>query len=75
MRLLHAGHARVRHRAAAHNTDPSEDEVRVALAGNLCRCTGYDGIVRAVRQVASGEVPPLRTPPVHADEVPPHRAG
>ena len=33
--------------------DPSEDEVRIALAGNLCRCTGYDGIVRAVRSVAS----------------------
>ena len=34
------------------NPDPSEDEVRLALAGNLCRCTGYDGIVRAVRGVA-----------------------
>jgi aerobic-type carbon monoxide dehydrogenase small subunit (CoxS/CutS family) len=31
---------------------PSEDEVRVALAGNLCRCTGYDGIVKAVLSVA-----------------------
>jgi carbon-monoxide dehydrogenase small subunit len=35
------------------NADPSEDEVRLALAGNLCRCTGYDGIVRAVRSVAA----------------------
>jgi aerobic-type carbon monoxide dehydrogenase small subunit (CoxS/CutS family) len=35
-----------------HNQDPSEEDVRVALAGNLCRCTGYDGIVRAVRKVA-----------------------
>ena len=34
------------------NAHPSEDEVRIALAGNLCRCTGYDGIVRAVRSVA-----------------------
>ncbi len=33
-------------------TDPSEEEIRVALAGNLCRCTGYDGIVRAVRSAA-----------------------
>jgi aerobic-type carbon monoxide dehydrogenase small subunit (CoxS/CutS family) len=33
---------------------PTEDEIRVALAGNLCRCTGYDGIVRAVLSVASG---------------------
>jgi len=31
---------------------PTEDEVRVALSGNLCRCTGYDGIVRAVLSVA-----------------------
>lgn len=30
------------------NPDPSEEEVRYALAGNLCRCTGYDKIVRAV---------------------------
>jgi len=34
------------------NPAPSEDEVRVALSGNLCRCTGYDGIVRAVRRAA-----------------------
>jgi len=31
-----------------HNPTPTEDDVRIALAGNLCRCTGYDGIVRAV---------------------------
>ena len=30
------------------NSDPTEEEVRYALAGNLCRCTGYDKIVRAV---------------------------
>ena len=35
-------------------SDPSEEEVRVALAGNLCRCTGYDGIVKAVL-AAAGE--------------------
>ena len=34
-------------------SEPSEDEVRVALAGNLCRCTGYDGIVKAVLAVAA----------------------
>ena len=34
------------------NTDPTEEEVRYALAGNLCRCTGYDKIVRAVLDAA-----------------------
>ena len=33
--------------------DPSEREVREALAGNLCRCTGYEGIVNAVLDVAT----------------------
>ena len=37
------------------NSDPSEDDVRIALSGNLCRCTGYDGIVRAVRNVAQAQ--------------------
>jgi aerobic-type carbon monoxide dehydrogenase small subunit (CoxS/CutS family) len=32
---------------------PTEEEVRIALSGNLCRCTGYDGIVKAVLAVAS----------------------
>jgi len=31
---------------------PSEEEVRIALSGNLCRCTGYDGIVKAVLEVS-----------------------
>lgn len=34
------------------NPDPSEQEVRTWLAGNLCRCTGYDRIVRAVMDAA-----------------------
>ena len=33
--------------------DPSEEEVRFWLAGNLCRCTGYDKIVRAVMETAA----------------------
>jgi aerobic-type carbon monoxide dehydrogenase small subunit (CoxS/CutS family) len=32
---------------------PSEDEIRLALSGNLCRCTGYQGIVRAVQAAAA----------------------
>jgi len=35
------------------NPDPSEEEIRYALAGNLCRCTGYDKIVRAVSAAAT----------------------
>ena len=34
------------------NPNPSDVEIRYALAGNLCRCTGYDKIVRAVRAAA-----------------------
>jgi carbon-monoxide dehydrogenase small subunit len=34
------------------NPTPTEDDVRIALSGNLCRCTGYDGIVKAVLSVA-----------------------
>lgn len=34
------------------NPDPSEEEIRFGLAGNLCRCTGYDKIVRAVQSAA-----------------------
>ena len=39
----------------AHNEDPSDDEIREALSGNLCRCTGYAKIFDAVRLAA--EVP------------------
>jgi aerobic carbon-monoxide dehydrogenase small subunit len=34
------------------NADPSEEEIRDGLEGNLCRCTGYQNIVRAVRHAA-----------------------
>ena len=37
----------------ARNADPSEDELREALSGNLCRCTGYAKIFDAVRLAAS----------------------
>ena len=35
-----------------HNPNPSEEEVRSALSGNICRCTGYQHIVNAVRAAA-----------------------
>jgi len=41
----------------AENPHPSEHEVRHGLEGNLCRCTGYHNIVRAVLAAADGEVP------------------
>jgi aerobic carbon-monoxide dehydrogenase small subunit len=40
------------HRLLQENPDPSEAEIRTGLAGNLCRCTGYQNIVKAVRQAA-----------------------
>jgi carbon-monoxide dehydrogenase small subunit len=36
----------------AHNADPTDEEIREALSGNLCRCTGYQNIVRAVQRAA-----------------------
>ncbi len=36
----------------AENSSPSEDEIREALEGNICRCTGYTNIVRAIQAVA-----------------------
>ena len=41
----------------AENPSPSEEDVRVGLEGNLCRCTGYHNIVRAVLSAAGEEVP------------------
>jgi len=37
----------------AGNPDPSREEIRAGLSGNICRCTGYAGIVDAVRQAAA----------------------
>ena len=36
----------------AKNLDPSEDEIKQAIAGNLCRCTGYLPIVAAIKSAA-----------------------
>jgi aerobic carbon-monoxide dehydrogenase small subunit len=66
----------------AENEDPSEDEVRQGLEGNLCRCTGYVNIVKAVRRAAAelrgedvgghpeeGEIDGPRSHPAHEDEL------
>ena len=42
--------------------DPSDDQIREALSGNLCRCTGYQGILKAVRQASATPVEPQRRP-------------
>jgi len=57
------------------NPDPTDEEIRIGVSGNLCRCTGYDGIVRAVRHVASGLPSKLPTVREHHDPAPPHPAG
>ncbi|HEX6350928.1 MAG TPA: (2Fe-2S)-binding protein [Candidatus Dormibacteraeota bacterium] len=47
------------------NPTPSEDEIRKGLEGNLCRCTGYVNIIKAVKtasQVMSGGAQPAETP-------------
>jgi carbon-monoxide dehydrogenase small subunit len=36
----------------AANPDPTEEEIRLGISGNLCRCTGYDLIVESVRLAA-----------------------
>lgn len=36
----------------AHNPNPTEDEIRWGISGNLCRCTGYNNIVKAVQYAA-----------------------
>jgi aerobic-type carbon monoxide dehydrogenase small subunit (CoxS/CutS family) len=37
-----------------HNPNPTEDEVRLAISGNLCRCTGYAKIVEAILEASTG---------------------
>jgi carbon-monoxide dehydrogenase small subunit len=37
------------------NRAPTDDEIRHAIAGNLCRCTGYDKIVEAIRSIADSQ--------------------
>jgi carbon-monoxide dehydrogenase small subunit len=47
----------------AENADPTEDEIRQGIAGNLCRCTGYVNIVKAIDQ-AAGELRAQASAPV-----------
>jgi aerobic-type carbon monoxide dehydrogenase small subunit (CoxS/CutS family) len=61
MRLLHAWHADDADRVPARQSDPTEQEVRIAISGNLCRCTGYQNIViaalDAAKRLQGGEPP------------------
>jgi aerobic carbon-monoxide dehydrogenase small subunit len=41
------------YRLLKENPDPSEDEIRFGISGNLCRCTGYQNIVRAIQFAAA----------------------
>jgi len=41
------------YRLLAENPDPTDDEIRRGISGNLCRCTGYQNIVKAVRYAAT----------------------
>jgi carbon-monoxide dehydrogenase small subunit len=46
----------------AHDPSPDEAGIREALSGNLCRCTGYQNIIKAVQQ-AAGELAPQSPQP------------
>ena len=55
----------------ARNPNPSEAEIRWAISGNICRCTGYMNIVKAIKhaarlQGATAEVPAGSSQPVAA---------
>ncbi len=41
------------HRLLQENPDPTEEEIRLGISGNLCRCTGYQNIVKAIRYAAA----------------------
>ena len=53
MRLLHARHDPARAPAAEGKPPPSEEEIRFGISGNLCRCTGYQNIVKAIQYAAA----------------------
>jgi carbon-monoxide dehydrogenase small subunit len=41
------------HRLLQENKNPSEEEIRMGISGNLCRCTGYQNIVKAIQYAAA----------------------
>jgi carbon-monoxide dehydrogenase small subunit len=51
------------------NPVPSEQDIRIALAGNLCRCTGYSAIVKAVKAASGQEAVPWMELPGEAEEL------
>ena len=53
VRLLHAGHDHGRRGAARPEPDPTREEIVEALSGNVCRCTGYESIIDAIREAAA----------------------
>ena len=50
----------------AENPDPSEDEIRWAISGNICRCTGYMNIVKAIRHAAAAQAAAAAAPVAEA---------
>ena len=52
MRILHTRHSDDLNRVPGDTPDPTEAEIREALSGNICRCTGYQGIVDAAMDAA-----------------------
>ncbi len=62
VRLLHAGHADRRARSRAPQAGPVARGIRAEMSGNLCRCTGYMGIVNAISRVMA-ETPAAQQPP------------
>ena len=68
-----------------HNPDPTADEIREAISGQVCRCTGYENIVRSVLRAASAgggkgaggdeDEPRLRVAPAQGRRTVYHRAG
>ena len=57
----------------ADNPDPTDDDVRWAISGNICRCTGYMNIVKAIQAAAAGEGCGLRDPPTPERKEPDER--